>query len=127
MEMKSDALNREEVPIYRVVLTGILRCTRRFHSSSGIPISRSGGPCGGKSTAVATISKRLLALGFRVFRVPEAATLLLTGTGVNPGALSEHVCLLLRCLFVDLFVFLLVCFISLFVCVFVFYVEFVLL
>lgn len=68
-DMRNDTLNREEVPIYRIVLTG--------------------GPCGGKSTAVATISNRLLSLGFRVFRVPEAATLLLTGSGINPGTLSE--------------------------------------
>jgi len=64
-------MHGQKAPIYRIVLTG--------------------GPCGGKSTAMAMISDRLLALGFRVFRVPEAATLIITGTGLNPGELqSEH-------------------------------------
>jgi hypothetical protein len=40
---------------------------------------------------MAMISDRLLSLGFRVFRVPEAATLILTGTGLNPGFMEEHV------------------------------------
>jgi len=38
-----------------------------------------GGPCGGKSTAMAAISERLTALGYQVFVVPEVATLLVTG------------------------------------------------
>jgi len=57
-------------PVYRIVLTG--------------------GPCGGKSSAMAAISDRLMSLGFRVFRVPEAATLLLTGTGLNPAKMDEQ-------------------------------------
>ena len=46
-------------PIYRIVLTG--------------------GPCAGKSTALAVIGERLRASGFRVYRVPEASTMLLGG------------------------------------------------
>lgn len=46
-------------PVYRVVL--------------------SGGPCGGKTTAMAEISERLRSRGFGVYVVPEAATLLFTG------------------------------------------------
>ena len=49
------------------------------------------GPCGGKSTAMATISDRLLSLGYRVFRVPEAATLVITGTSINFGAMTLEV------------------------------------
>eukprot|EP01114_Cavostelium_apophysatum_P022054 TRINITY_DN7854_c0_g1_i1.p2 TRINITY_DN7854_c0_g1~~TRINITY_DN7854_c0_g1_i1.p2 ORF type:complete len:499 (-),score=97.37 TRINITY_DN7854_c0_g1_i1:1555-3051(-) len=49
-------------PIYRIVLTG--------------------GPCGGKSTALSLISDRLRNLGFRVFVVPEAATVVITGGGI---------------------------------------------
>lgn len=45
--------------VYRVVLTG--------------------GPCGGKTTAMSTLTERFQALGWRVFRVPEAATMLLSG------------------------------------------------
>jgi CYTH domain-containing protein len=53
-----------EVPIFRIVLTG--------------------GPCGGKSSAQSLITDRLEGLGFDVYRVPEAATLLFSG-GVNVG------------------------------------------
>ena len=52
----------EKAPIYRIVLTG--------------------GPCGGKSTSLAHISQRMQGMGFRVYRVPEAATLLF-GSGVS--------------------------------------------
>lgn len=38
-----------------------------------------GGPCGGKTTAMARLFERLQALGFRVFIVPEAATMLISG------------------------------------------------
>lgn len=56
-------------PIYRIVLTG--------------------GPCGGKTTSTAHITERLEALGFKVFVVPEAATLLATG-GIDLYGLSEE-------------------------------------
>ncbi|KAK4537529.1 hypothetical protein CDCA_CDCA13G3554 [Cyanidium caldarium] len=46
-------------PIFRIVLTG--------------------GPCAGKTTAMSTLAERLRSRGFRVFLVPEAATLLFTG------------------------------------------------
>jgi predicted ATPase len=52
----------EKTQIYRIVLTG--------------------GPCAGKSTAMAHISNKLMSLGFNVFVVPEAATLLITGGGL---------------------------------------------
>lgn len=61
---------RYEAPVYRIVLTG--------------------GPCGGKSTAMSHISDRLKGLGFRVFCVPEAASLLITGVGIVPPMLPEH-------------------------------------
>ncbi|KAF6000787.1 hypothetical protein F1559_000192 [Cyanidiococcus yangmingshanensis] len=46
-------------PIFRIVLTG--------------------GPCAGKTTAMALLAERFRSRGFRVFLVPEAATLLFTG------------------------------------------------
>lgn len=49
----------DETPVYRIVFTG--------------------GPCGGKSTALSAVTDRLGGLGFQVYRVPEAATLLLGG------------------------------------------------
>jgi CYTH domain-containing protein/predicted ATPase len=50
-------------PVHRIVLTG--------------------GPCGGKTTALSHLSERLRSLGLRVFLVPEIATLLITG-GATP-------------------------------------------
>jgi hypothetical protein len=47
------------VPVYKIVLTG--------------------GPCGGKSSAMAKLRERLQSLGFQVFIVTEIATLLMTG------------------------------------------------
>jgi CYTH domain-containing protein/predicted ATPase len=49
-----------------------------------------GGPCGGKSTALAKISDRLSLLGFRVFQVPEAPTLLFQGGASLRGASPEQ-------------------------------------
>lgn len=37
-----------------------------------------GGPCGGKSTAMSQLSERLQSLGYQVYLVPEVATLLIT-------------------------------------------------
>ena len=56
------------VKIYRVVLTG--------------------GPCGGKSTSLARITDRFRGLGYQVFCVPEAATLLITG---GLGLVAENI------------------------------------
>ena len=56
-------------------------------SDSKHPITRiclTGGPCAGKTTALATLSTVLSQLGFKVLQVPEAATLLMKG-----GAMIE--------------------------------------
>ena len=42
-----------------------------------------GGPCGGKTTSMAHLSELLEGLGYRVFLVPEAATLMMT-SGASP-------------------------------------------
>jgi CYTH domain-containing protein/thymidylate kinase len=42
-------------------------------------IALTGGPCGGKTTALSRIAERLEALGYRVLMVPEAATMLFKG------------------------------------------------
>ena len=44
-----------------------------------IRICLTGGPCAGKTTALATLNQVLAQLGFRVLLVPEAATLLMKG------------------------------------------------
>ncbi|KAF0980682.1 hypothetical protein FDP41_013165 [Naegleria fowleri] len=51
--------SRDTPPIFRVVLTG--------------------GPCAGKTSAMQKLRERLQNLGFQVFIIPEAATLLMTG------------------------------------------------
>lgn len=50
---------RQEMPITRICLTG--------------------GPCAGKTTALAELSLVLNQMGFRVLQVPEAATILKKG------------------------------------------------
>jgi len=57
-------------PIYRIVLTG--------------------GPCGGKTTALAFLSERLRSLGFNVYTVPETATILISGGNINFATLSDE-------------------------------------
>jgi hypothetical protein len=57
--------------VYRVVLTG--------------------GPCAGKTTALARLTERLEDFGFKVFRVPEAATLLQNGGLSFAGLRQEQV------------------------------------
>eukprot|EP00188_Purpureofilum_apyrenoidigerum_P002378 Plantae.Rhodophyta-Purpureofilum_apyrenoidigerum.ctg24738.p1 GENE.Plantae.Rhodophyta-Purpureofilum_apyrenoidigerum.ctg24738~~Plantae.Rhodophyta-Purpureofilum_apyrenoidigerum.ctg24738.p1 ORF type:complete len:435 (+),score=67.31 Plantae.Rhodophyta-Purpureofilum_apyrenoidigerum.ctg24738:98-1402(+) len=52
----------QHLPVFRLVLTG--------------------GPCAGKTTALAVVEERLRLRGFRVFLVPEAATMLITGGGM---------------------------------------------
>mmetsp|Transcript_12995 Transcript_12995/g.20144 ORF Transcript_12995/g.20144 Transcript_12995/m.20144 type:complete len:175 (+) Transcript_12995:536-1060(+) len=49
---------------------------------SKFPITRiciTGGPCAGKTTALATLSLHLKQIGYRVLQVPEAATILMKG------------------------------------------------
>jgi len=38
-----------------------------------------GGPCGGKTTGLSYISEKLMDWGFRVFIVPEVATMIIGG------------------------------------------------
>ena len=58
------ALKKSKHPITRICLTG--------------------GPCAGKTTAIATLSSNLTQMGFKILEVPEAATLLMKG-----GAMIE--------------------------------------
>lgn len=72
--------------------------TRAFHSFMNSParsvtqkmkesnkvhrILLTGGPCAGKTTILAKLQSHLESNGFRVFCVPEAATLIRTGGGI---------------------------------------------
>jgi CYTH domain-containing protein/predicted ATPase len=57
----------EHIPLHRIVLTG--------------------GPCGGKTTALSHITDRFRSLGYNVYVVPEMATTFILG-GINPRELQ---------------------------------------
>ena len=66
----------EKAPVHRIVLTG--------------------GPCGGKSTALSQITDRLQGFGFDVYCVPEAATLMFGGGGVRISGVSSSQCIAIQ-------------------------------
>lgn len=78
-------------PSVRVVLrenTGVRR-RRPYIEGVSIPeIVLTGGPCAGKSSAMAYLSERLTDWGMKPFVVPEAATLLAQAGLGSPGALA---------------------------------------
>jgi len=56
-----------------------------------IRICLTGGPCAGKTTALATLNQVLTQLGFKVLQVPEAATMLMKGGAmIQTHKLSLH-------------------------------------
>ena len=61
----------------------VASANQRKHINKGnFPITRiclTGGPCAGKTTALATLSLHLKQIGYRVLLVPEAATILMSG------------------------------------------------
>ena len=55
---------------------------RRLSAENSVNVTRillTGGPCAGKTTAMAAISQDLNQLGYKVLVVPEAATLIMKG------------------------------------------------
>ena len=58
--------------------------TRRIHK-----LVLTGGPCGGKTTGQAQLGNFFESLGWKVFRVPETATVLMSG-GISFGELNEE-------------------------------------
>jgi len=58
--------------------------TRRIHK-----LVLTGGPCGGKTTGQARLATFFENLGWKVFRVPETATVLMSG-GISFGELNEE-------------------------------------
>eukprot|EP00735_Rhodelphis_limneticus_P009854 TRINITY_DN2884_c0_g1::TRINITY_DN2884_c0_g1_i1::g.5185::m.5185 TRINITY_DN2884_c0_g1::TRINITY_DN2884_c0_g1_i1::g.5185 ORF type:complete len:456 (-),score=136.99,sp/Q7K556/TTD14_DROME/38.27/3e-89,AAA_28/PF13521.1/1.9e-25,AAA_17/PF13207.1/0.0014,NTPase_1/PF03266.10/0.024,NTPase_1/PF03266.10/7.9e+02,Thymidylate_kin/PF02223.12/0.022,ArgK/PF03308.11/0.053,AAA_18/PF13238.1/0.12,AAA_19/PF13245.1/0.33 TRINITY_DN2884_c0_g1_i1:270-1637(-) len=66
---KKESQNKPAESIYRIALTG--------------------GPCAGKTTALTRVTDRLTSLGFRVYKVPEAASMLMTG-GATPFNLDGY-------------------------------------
>ena len=58
--------------------------TKRVHK-----LVLTGGPCGGKTTGQAHLATFFESLGWKVFRVPETATVLMSG-GISFGELNEE-------------------------------------
>jgi len=62
-----------------------------FRPQNVFKICVTGGPCAGKTTAMAQIQEKLRELGIRVYVVPEAATLVYNGGGfIDAGKLNTH-------------------------------------
>merc|ERR1712180_409581 len=57
---------------------------RRIHK-----LVLTGGPCGGKTTGQSKLARFFENLGWKVFRVPETATVLMSG-GISFGDLNEE-------------------------------------
>lgn len=81
---EEDRLVRTDTP--RALLNEHYRVLQR--DSTPKPVFRvvlTGGPCAGKTTALAVLEERMRSRGFRVFVVPEAATTLITGGAMFSG------------------------------------------
>ena len=77
-DLQNGQVETNGVKIWRLVLTGM----DNFCKFSYWRFFIKGGPCGGKTTAQNRLATFFESLGWRVFRVPETATILLNG-GVN--------------------------------------------
>eukprot|EP00736_Rhodelphis_marinus_P004672 Rmarinus@m.28424 len=64
--------------------------TPKKKKTSTYRIVLTGGPCAGKTTAMTKIQDRLTSLGFRVFKVAEAATLLMSGGATPHNLVGEQ-------------------------------------
>ena len=73
---------RKQAQQYEAMIQAMKRENEEGNSQAKPPQYRvvlTGGPCGGKTTALSEIKARLEALGFLVLCIPEAATLLFSG------------------------------------------------
>jgi thymidylate kinase len=62
-----------------------------FRPQNVFKICVTGGPCAGKTTAMAQIQEKLREMGIRVYVVPEAATLVYNGGGfIDAGKMDTH-------------------------------------
>ena len=66
-----------------------------------IQLVLTGGPCGGKTTGQAHLATFFESLGWKVFRVPETATVLMSG-GIAFGDLNEEQVQILNHLFASI-------------------------
>ena len=60
-------------------MSAMKRMPSRFHPSTVWRVAITGGPCGGKTTALATLRERLPQHGVSVLVVPEFATMFFHG------------------------------------------------
>jgi len=75
---------REAIKMKDLQVKDPLPPTRRIHK-----LVLTGGPCGGKTTGMAHLATFFESLGWKVFRVPETATVLMSG-GISFGDLNEE-------------------------------------
>ena len=61
----------------------------KYIKISSFQLVLTGGPCGGKTTGQAHLATFFESLGWKVFRVPETATVLMSG-GISFGELNEE-------------------------------------
>lgn len=85
-EGSSDTL---DAPVSGVAAGGCTATSPPFPQVTRLVLT--GGPCAGKTTALATLSERLRARGFAVYVVPEAATIFWTGGASLAGASAAQV------------------------------------
>ena len=60
-----------------------------IHQTYSFQLVLTGGPCGGKTTGQSHLATFFESLGWKVFRVPETATVLMSG-GISFGELNEE-------------------------------------
>ena len=87
-ELAPQVISDKTVPETHKAMDNILKEDQMLRPTV-FKICLTGGPCAGKSTAVALLSRRLSNLGFEIFIVPEAATILMTGGAVFDGSSIE--------------------------------------
>ena len=86
----STNLIRKIAALYGVSLEELLKIREGEKHMEITKIVITGGPCGGKSTAMSWIQNHYTKLGYRVLFVPETATELITG-GVAPWTCGSNV------------------------------------
>ena len=86
----STNLIRKLAALYGVSLEELLKIREGEKHMEITKIVITGGPCGGKSTAMSWIQNHYTKLGYRVLFVPETATELITG-GVAPWTCGSNV------------------------------------
>ncbi|ELR13223.1 uncharacterized protein ACA1_100600 [Acanthamoeba castellanii str. Neff] len=92
LKKKADAIRElKEALKPEIVEVDPLQRLDQSHSDSQVyTVVLTGGPCGGKSTALATLTKHLRAQGYEVYSVPEIPTLVFTAGVPTISSMNEE-------------------------------------